>query len=315
MRCSWIAALASSMILSVVRIVMAHPPDEHGVHVAELAAEAFTPQVSITVQGEYRLIDANGIPNHATGQFPNRGNPNRIAQQRYHFRVPLHPQANAQATPAERMPFGVAVNGVPFDPGTAEYWRNDPRWRYDALSGKINLGVDASLAHVQPNGAYHYHGLPTGLLEKLGKKGEMLLVGYAADGFPIYNQYGHTDSRDPQSTLKKLRSSYRLKQGQRPGGNDGPGGAYDGTFNQDFEYVAGAGDLDDCNGRVEVTAEYPEGVYHYVLTENFPFIARSFRGTPDDSFRRRGPGRPAGGPNPKGPPPDSPGQLRGTNRS
>ena len=53
------------------------------------------------------------------------------------------------------MSFGVALNGVPFDPGTAEYWENDRSsdWRYDALSGKINLGLDQNNAHVQPNGA------------------------------------------------------------------------------------------------------------------------------------------------------------------
>ena len=58
-------------------------------------------------------------------------------------------------------PFGVAVNGVVFDPGAAEWFNRDPRsgWQYEPLAGKINLGVDESFAHVQPNGAYHYHGM------------------------------------------------------------------------------------------------------------------------------------------------------------
>jgi hypothetical protein len=104
--------------------------------------------------------------------------------------------------------------------------------------------------------------------------------------------------------VKQLTSSYRLKKGKRPAG---PGGTYDGTFIQDWEYVAGAGDLDECNGRTGVTPAYPQGTYYYVLTEKFPFIPRAFRGTPDASFDRRGPppGRP-GRPGGRRPPP--PGQ-------
>ena len=52
-------------------------------------------------------------------------------------------------------------------------------------------GLDDHHAHVQPTGAYHYHGLPTGLIEHLRKEkddNKMLLIGYAADGFPIYDQ-------------------------------------------------------------------------------------------------------------------------------
>ncbi len=56
--------------------------------------------------------------------------------------------------------FGVALNGLPLDPGTAEFWHNDPNWNYEAMSGKMDLGLDENNAHVQPNGAYHYHGLP-----------------------------------------------------------------------------------------------------------------------------------------------------------
>ena len=255
-------------------------------------------KVEIVPRGDYRYITANGIPNHAHGQFPNRGNPNTISAQQYTFRMPLHPQINKEITPLGMNPFGVALNGVPFDPGAAEWWNNDPNsgWQYEALSGKINLGMDANNAHVQPNGAYHYHGLPIGLIEKLGDGKKMLMVGYAADGFPIYVQYGYADAKNPKSEIKKLRSSYHLKEGKRP---SGPGGTYDGTFVEDYVYIADSGDLDQCNGRFGVTPEYPDGTYHYFITSEFPFIPRCFRGTPDDSFKRRGPG-PRG---PRGRPP------------
>jgi hypothetical protein len=118
--------------------------------------------------------------------------------------------------------FGIAVNGVPFDPGTAETWNRDFAWRYEALVGYVftnrgGLGVDQNLAHVQPNGAYHYHGLPFGLLQKLDYKNKSALVGYAADGFPIYANYGYANPNDAKSEIKQLKSSYRLREGNRTG--------------------------------------------------------------------------------------------------
>lgn len=256
--------------------------------------------VDIVIRGDYRYITANGIPNHRHGDFPNRGNPNTIRPQSYTFRVPLHPQLAGNVAPLGMNPFGVAINGVPFDPGAAEWWNNDPTsgWQYEALSGKINLGMDQNNAHVQPNGAYHYHGLPTGLIDQLGDGKRMVLIGYAADGFPIYERYGYTLAKDLRSSIKVLRSSYQVKHGTRP---SGPGKEYDGTFVQDYNYVAGSGDLDECNGRTGVTPEFPGGTYYYVITAEFPFIPRCFRGTPDDSFKRRGPGPRGRPPGPRPP--------------
>ena len=56
------------------------------------------------------------------------------------------------------------------DPGTIEYWNGDraANWNYEALGGAVPLGVDENMAHVQPNGGYHYHGLPAQLLQDLG---------------------------------------------------------------------------------------------------------------------------------------------------
>ena len=67
------------------------------------------------------------------------------------------------------MPFGVGINGVLFEPGTAEFWMGDRHadWNYEALGGAVGLGLDSNHAHVQPGGIYHYHGLPIGLLEEL----------------------------------------------------------------------------------------------------------------------------------------------------
>ncbi len=269
------------------------------------AADRVASRVVIAVEGDVRVIECNGVPDHEPGRFPNRGNPNAIREQAYRFRMPVSPRAHERATAVGRTLFGVAVNGVVFDPGTAEWWaagssrpvrERSSGWNYEALGG-LDLGLDGHHAHVQPTGAYHYHGLPTGLIQRLRQErggAGMVLVGYAADGFPIYAERGHEQADDASTPLKKLRPSYQLRKGTRPGGNDGPGGRYDGTFVQDYEYVAGSGDLDECNGRVGVTSEYPGGTYYYVLTEAFPFVPRLFRGTPDASFERGGPG-PEGG--------------------
>ena len=255
-------------------------------------------EFKMDVRDGYRYISSNGIPNHATGQFPNANNPNSIRAQSYSYRVTLHPVPAAAATRLPKV-FGVAVNGVPYDPSTAEAWNGNFQWRYEALSGFFSsqggLGVDTSLAHVQPNGAYHYHGLPFALLEKLDYRHKPALIGFAADGFPIYGNYGYSNSENANSPIRVLKSSYRLKSGSRPGGQNSPGGAYDGSFAQDYEYVKGAGDLDEFNGRTGVTPEYPAGTYYYVITDTFPFVSRQFRGTPDATFLREGgPGR--GGP-------------------
>jgi hypothetical protein len=248
------------------------------------------PQVSIRVDDTYRYVDSNGIPDHETGEFPNAANPNRISAQSNAFRMLLEP---LETDFAHRSPvFGVATNGVPFEPGTAEFWNRDPSagWNYEALTGHLYLGTDWSHAHVQPTGKYHYHGVPEGIVSNLiGGNVELVLVGWASDGFPIYARFGYADALDASSEIVEMESSWDLRSGTRP---SGPGGAYDGTFTADFEYVEGLGDLDECNGRFGVTPEYPDGTYHYYLTDDFPFIPRCVVAEPDPSFAHGTPGGP-----------------------
>lgn len=268
----------------------AHPGEFHTDLVPARQTLKIEHECEITIEGDKRVIKSNGIPEHAVGRFPNRGNPNGIQAQNYRYEVPLNPKVSKIANKMVRQPFGVALNGVVFDPGTAEFYQRDrsSEWNYEALSGAVNLGLDENHAHVQPNGAYHYHGLPTKLFTELSNGEErMTLVGWAADGFPIYGLYGTKDPQDARSGIVELKSSYQIKKGHRPNGSNSPGGEYDGTFTLDYEYVAGSGDLDECGGRFGVTPEFPEGTYYYVLTEDYPFIPRMFKGQPDPSFERR----------------------------
>ncbi len=152
----------------------------------------------------------------------------------------------------------------------------DP-WNLEALGGAFAFGADENNAHVQPNGQYHYHGMPEGTLAKTGKA--VTLVGFAMDGFPVYARYGYTTATDASSAVKVVTPSYRKKatpDAGRPSTTTFPMG----TFTQDYEYAAGSGDLDECNGRTGVTPDFPNGTYHYYITDTFPFIQRCLKGTP-----------------------------------
>ncbi len=243
---------------------------------------------SWTCTSSSRILSANGIPDHAVGTFPNSNNPNTISAQSVSATYTLSP-AVVSSTGSAAQIVGYALNGVKFDPGTGGTCDNSGAscsliggsgtWRIEALGqSSFNFGVDSNNAHVQPTGEYHYHGMPEQYLTKIGKGTAMTLVGWASDGFPIYARYGYSVATDATSALKALKGSYRVKaapDANRPSTSTYPMG----TFLQDYEYAAGSGDLDECNGRTGVTPEFPSGIYHYVITDSYPYIQRCVKGT------------------------------------
>lgn len=263
--------------------------------------------VAVTVKNGVRRIVSNGIPNHVIGAFPNAGNPNRISAQNQDYSFLTTPK---QGPPAISMGAlsGIAINGVLFDPGTAEHFNNDPSsgWNLEAFNSVRSLGLDQNNAHVQPTGTYHYHGSPIGLGETVARKGHAPLVGWGPDGFPVYLDQGYSNAKSKSSKVKTLTSSYQLKTGTRP---SGPMSTYNGDYTQDFEFITGSGDLDAANGRFQVTPEFPKGTYCYIITSKFPYMARMFVGVVSDSFKRGRPG-PGQGPRPGGP--GAPGGPMGT---
>lgn len=240
-----------------------------------------------------RTVTANGIPDHDTGTFPNANCPNTIAATSVSAKMTLTPVDAGTVTKIALGPVGYALNGVKLDPSTAgtctvtggaascSLIGNTGAWSIEALGQtSFNFGVDGNNAHVQPTGDYHYHGMPEGVLTKLGK-GAMAptLVGFASDGFPVYARYGYTDPNDATSAVKTVKGSWQLKataDAGRPSTTTYPMGA----FTQDYEYIAGSGDLDECNGRTGVTPEFPCGTYAYYVTDTYPFIHRCMKGTP-----------------------------------
>ena len=261
---------------------------------------------SWTSNGSQRILSGNGIPNHEVGTFPNNNNPNTIREINVNKRFTLCPEIISESgleIVGPALAIAYAINSVKFDPGTAgrcndlgecSLAQGQGNWNIEALGhDTFNFGDDMNHAHVQPNGAYHYHGMPELLVDFLGDNQGMTLVGWASDGFPVYARYGYSNTNDSNSTIKSLIPSYRLKlqpDSNRPmvltslAGGPGQGNTSPntpiamGAFTQDYEYVEGLGDLDQCNGRFGVTPEFPSGIYYYVVTDDFHFFTRCLKG-------------------------------------
>jgi len=260
-----------------------------------------TPSFEETTTGTERKISSNSIPNHKVGLFGRvQGslNPNAIRAQNTVLKMNASPQVAAVFTPllssnGPEYSFGVLLNGVELDPIAAEPFPHqgimnpNVNWEWNLEATNVAIGLDCNNAHVQPTGKYHYHGAPVLYLENQEVSPDtMTLIGYAADGFPIYYKYGFTDPSDNTSAVIEMKSSYQLKTGNRPGdGESAPCGEYNGVYSNDYEYQEGLGTLDQANGRTGVTPEYPSGTYYYVLTDDFPYIPRYFRGTPSYDFK------------------------------
>ncbi len=250
---------------------------------------SFDGNLTISVDNGLCTFSSNNIPNHDMGEGGSFATP--VSAVSNNYQVPANPQF--AATPSQltlEWDNAVLLNGVKVDIFAAACFGvadekigcndiNQP-WRFDPMSPKNNFGTDTHNAHTQPNGAYHYHGNPRALFD-FDTAVESPVVGFAADGFPIFGSYF-----DDNGVVRQAESSYRLKVGGRPSGSGNPGGQYDGTYRDDYEYVEGAGDLDECNGMTV------DGVYGYYIINEFPWLLNCFSGTPNTSFRKSGGGPP-----------------------
>lgn len=248
-----------------------------------ISSAKYGTKTKVVLKGDQRIMTTNALPNHPTGKFPNAGNPNRIAPQNLSYAFPLNPRFSGKSRWA-REP-GVALNGVKFEPETAERFvcETGEVYRIEAFQDLVDLGLDFNHAHVQPGGAYHYHGVPVELVKALDRGEDLVLVGFALDGFPIY--YSKSGRFKPSFRLvDELRSgdacAYRNpKQGMEKDLRDT---RPDGTFVSDWEYVEGLGELDECNG-VEVNGEYA-----YFVTDEYPYMSRCLKGVFKEN-QRKGP--------------------------
>ena len=255
-----------------------------------------------------RVVYSNNYPNHNFCFVDNR------TPEPYYrtYRFDLKPKLSGEVTSLLRTNgrpvnfFGIALNGIymmpapatPFifeDVNTGEYnwdWVFEPTTNIG--DGRDFVGLDCASAHVNPNSGYHYHGnmfeyveeLEEGISTLTSPPSEILQVGWASDGFPILYRFGP----DKEGNIKEMFPSFQLKSGLRPGdGISAPCGSYSGKYVNDFGYVPGKGDLDECNGiEAPVTLTTAQGEetfeYYYVVTQDFPQISRCMKGNFNDSF-------------------------------
>ncbi len=184
-------------------------------------------------------------------------------------------------------------------------------WNRDAIPAEMK-GFDCSKAH-PAMGNYHHHQNPSAF--KLDKKvvsticnlydadglytidstKHSPLLGFAYDGFPIYGAYGYKNLNGTGGIVR-IKSSYKLSTNTtRANGPDinkviGTQTFFNGYFREDYVYsptsAATPDYLDEHNGRVCVTPEYPNGIYCYFATvdENwnsaYPYVVGpTFYGT------------------------------------
>ena len=236
----------------------------------------------------YVYVETTSIPKHGYGPFLGFNTPTLDPTiRRYKFKNSGNALLGEDLTPTQIESgdiIGVFKNGVfihsPHDGlsfGGSGFWNGNSvvseEPHYDFCGGKIQ-----TLESSSDEGGYHYRGMPLCEEEGYGSaSNHSAIVGYAKDGFPIYGPYGYSNPQDNASALKRIEPSYRLKNVStriHPSGNgpaftgiDDNGVTFkSGYFLEDYEYVAGLGDLDEHNGRSGVTPEFPNGTYAYFAT-------------------------------------------------
>jgi len=201
----------------------------------------FGSTVTVTLDGDYAVVRANGVPDHKSVYFARTDsryeayngtnssfstNGFQIVEQQLSFRIPLNPKAAASHASTPLGPIGIAVNGVPIF--------NQYNGQNRPLTAEIN-SFDQYNGHPQMTGQYHYHVEPLGITQKSGSSA---LIGFLLDGFPVYG---------PIENGKRITNA----------------------------------DLDELHGHVGVTADYAKGIYHYHGTTEDPYInGAGFYGTP-----------------------------------
>ena len=250
----------------------------------------FVSQIEVSDDESSCTIIANDIPNYDfNDDTAHWAEP--IATQGLILTIPRNPEFGISTTELSLTTYNaVMLNGVVLDQlANGCYKPDDPaadrdgniangcgpsvEWRLNPM-GPVSFGTDSHNGHTQPGGLYHYHGNLNALFDPQETTLGSPAIGFAADGFPIYG----THYVDPDTgQLLEAKSGYTLRQGSRPTTSGSPGGEFDGTYIQDFEFT-GAGTLDECNGMTI------NGHYGYYVTDSYPYVMGCFAGTPDPSF-------------------------------
>lgn len=278
--------------------------------------KSYSGNTEITDNSTNCILSSNEIPNHNFNDA-NAGFVNSTSEQAGNYAIvknttmPLSSHSFSVPTALDlQTTDAVFLNGVTLDllaaacygvgneplgqekVGCGNDQINNP-WRYDPMSSLNQFGTDSHNAHTQPDGTYHYHGNPNAMfLQDCDLNAQISpLIGYAADGYPIY---GPCYQDINTGNIVKATSSFRLKGngGMRQlvagyplpvaGQGNVASNNYDGQFIGDWEYVENHGVLDECNGMTI------DNQYGYYITDSYPWVLACFKGTVDSSFIKTG---------------------------
>jgi hypothetical protein len=276
---------------------------------------------TVQYSANWAYVSTHGIPSYHTGPFLD-GNPSTATNQNAIFKFPLIPAQNTgTSTSTTGGNIGLFINGVAlFDYRDGVAWNTSTgslcgglpgmspcpggpgasqSWNRDAVPAE-KLGFDCSKGH-PAMGNYHHHQNPSAFnldltvisticdiyaadgLYAINPAEHSPLIGFAADGFPIYGAYGYANANGTGGIVR-IKSGYQLRNVTdrtvwADGTNvaDGPlvSSTYPlGYFREDYEFMAHPSDpsyLDSHNGRICNTPEYPislypNGIYCYFAT-------------------------------------------------
>jgi hypothetical protein len=224
------------------------------------------PWLTVQCDDDVLTVESNGMPHYTFVALT----PNALVEVDQHFEVTRSPAVAASTTELPLLgTIGFTVTGLPMfgaNEGAvpAEEAYGDPI--YNGL-------MDGCMGHTANE--YHHHAVEQKCLVASGLVAEPWLLddpdatsaspvlGYGADGFPLYGPYGCLDA-DCTEIVEYTSGWVEV--------GDPTSNAWDAYEWQD------SGDatvLDECNGHTG-----PLGDYHYHATSGFPYILGCYRGTP-----------------------------------
>jgi len=196
------------------------------------SAFTFNAQANLNAAQDALTISSTDFPDNSTvltGNFPNRYNSNYIIEQELNYTTPYRGGLDVQGDHASKvletgfigmtLP-GIIINGVSngwYVPGA------NSDWHYDTNSVLIN-GQDSYGGYPDDNGKYSYRdsqfitsnawanvsGFTGGYTQS---DGHSKIIGFAADGYPIYGPFGYLNPADSSSGVVRMRSSYTAGAG------------------------------------------------------------------------------------------------------
>ena len=259
-------------------------------------ASGLTNVQEVNYSSTFVYVKTEDIPSWIPILYDWPNNPWFAVPMNYQFRFRLNPTPNVgPETKTGYGHIGLWKNGCSiYNPKDAKSYQDSSVWFQNAWFWEhlIAETFDSCIGHPNGSGEYHTHVSPACLYDITDSTQVSPLVGYAFDSYPIYGGYGYTNPLDTTSAVKRLKSSYRLRnitaRTTLPDGtvlplsrygptidtnttslnplNNSPVAAPLGAYMEDYDYVPGLGDLDEHNGRFCITKDYPNGIYAYFTT-------------------------------------------------